>query len=147
MQKNKSVDSHTTVNWEEVKKEYITTKVSLRELSRKYEIPIATLQYHCKKEGWEKTVEQISNKVEQKIIEKISDARVSNADKAMRIIDKLMDKIEESIKVVKPGDVQATKQLVGAMKDLRDMGVFEVQTTDSNINVSFGTKETEDYAD
>lgn len=145
MQKNKSVDSHTT-NWEEIKREYVSTKISMREIARKYGFSVSTVSERAKKEGWKRTAERVRTVTEQKYVEKLADAKVSNADKAMRIIDKLMDKIEESIKVVKPGDVQATKQLVGAMKDLRDMGVFEVQTTSNDINVSFG-EGAKDYAD
>lgn len=145
MQKNKSVDSHTT-NWEEIKREYVSTKISMREIARKYGFSVSTVSERAKKEGWKRTAERVRTVTEQKYVEKLTDAKVSNADKAMRIIDKLMDKIEESIKVVKPGDVQATKQLVGAMKDLRDMGVFEVQTTSNDINVSFG-EGAKDYAD
>lgn len=117
----------------------------MRELSRKYNVPISTVSSRAKREGWQRTVEQITAKAEQKIVEKMSDARVSNADKAMNIINKLMDKMEKSIAVIKEGDVQSMKQLVGAMKDLRDMGVIDVgEKTQETINITI-SNDLEDF--
>lgn len=145
MQKNKSVDSHTT-NWEEIKREYVSTKISMREIARKYGFSVSTVSERAKKEGWKRTAERVRTVTEQKYVEKLADAKVSNADKAMQIINKLMDKMNRSIDCVKDGDIQSMKQLVGAMKDLKDIGVFEVQSTkDTSVTVKLESG-LDDYA-
>lgn len=145
MQKTNKAESQAAT-WEEIKKEYVTTKISMREIARKYGYAVSSVSERAKREGWKKTAERIANRTEQKYIEKVSDARASNADKAMKIIDKLMDKLGKSIDVVKDGDVQAMKQLVGAMKDLRDIGVFDMgEKKDISVNIKL-EGELEDYA-
>lgn len=145
MKTEKKVVSSAT--WNDIRKDYVANKIGMRELSRKYGYAVSTISERAKKEGWKRTAEQVEQMTEQKLIESVSDAQASNADKAMRIIGKLMDKIEKSIEVIPEGDTQSLKQAVSSIKDLRDMGVFEVISDTKDVEVSFITKGAEDYAD
>lgn len=136
----------SSANWNDIRKDYVCNKIGMRELSRKYGYAVSTISERAKKEGWKRTAEQIEIETEQKLIKEVSDAKASNSDKAMRIIGKLMDKIEKTIEVIPEGDMQSIKQAVSAMKDLRDMSVFEVMAESNNISVTFG-EGVEDYAD
>lgn len=142
----KTKAASSSANWNDVRKDYIANKMGMRELSRKYGYAVSTISERAKKEGWKRTAEQVERQTEQKLIEQVAKAQASNADKAMRIISKLMDKIEESIEVIPKGDMQALKQAVASVKDLNEMGVFEVLTDSRDVEITFG-KGAEDYAD
>lgn len=145
MQTNKKEASHSSTNWDELKNEYISTKISLRKLSEKHGVPFSTIQKEAKRSGWNQLRNQVEVKQNQMITEQVATTRASNADKAMNIINKLMDKMEKSIAVIKDGDVQSMKQLVGAMKDLRDMGVIDVgEKTQETINITI-SNDLEDF--
>lgn len=136
----------SSANWNDIRKDYVCNKIGMRELSRKYGYAVSTISERAKKEGWKRTAEQIEKQTEQKLIEQVSEAKASNADVAMRIIAKLMDKIEKTIEVIPEGDMQSIKQAVSSMKDLRDIGVFEVLNESKNVEVTFW-EGAEDYAD
>lgn len=144
MQTNKKGASHAP-DWDKVKNEYIASQATMRELSRKYDIPVSTISKRAKREGWQKTVQQIVDKSEQKIVERISDRRASNADKAMLMLDKLMDKLMEGIESVDKKDISGMKQLVTSMKDLKEIGLYDIQTKTQDISIEI--KDADEYAD
>lgn len=131
---------------EKIKKEYITTTIGLRELARKYKVSASNLSVRAKKEGWDKVVDQISEKTEQKTIERISDRRAANNEKAMDILTEMLKKVEESLKSVNKKDIGALKSLVQAMKDLGEMGVFQIETAPNEIKVIL-SEEGNNYAE
>lgn len=147
MTEHKKYVASSTTEWDTIKKEYCTSKISMHNLAKKYGVAVSTISRRAKLEQWNRITEQIEKEAEQKLIASVAETRASNADKAQRILDKLMDKLDASIEVVKDGDVQSLKQLVSAMKDLKDMAVYDINTNDKEITVTFASKEGADYAD
>lgn len=147
MQKEKKVVSHTTPDWELIKTEYLSTKISLRKLSEKYSVPITTLQKTSKREGWIELRKQIEVKSNQKTVENISDSNANNTEKAMNIINILMEKAQKTAEMISAGDVYAIKQMVGTMKELKDLGVYQIDNHDNEIVVVFEDEEGSSYAD
>lgn len=143
MQTKKKGVSHTP--WEKIKNEYLTTGATMRALSRKYHLAVSTISSRAKKEGWQKIQQEITYKVSDKIEQKIVDTRVSNTDKAMQILNTLMDKINEAVNEVNPKDTGAIKTLVASMKDLKELAVFETESKEDVVIVRF--EGGEDYAD
>lgn len=75
---------------------------------------------------------QVSEEVRRKTIESISDDRTSIAFKCVDILHKLVDKVGESVDIVQSDDIAGLKALATIMKDLRDMGAFEMGETKTN---------------
>lgn len=131
---------------EKIKKEYITTTIGLRELARKYGVSASNLSVKAKKEGWDKVVDRINEKTEQKTIERISDKRAANNEKALEILTEMLKKVEEALKNVNKKDIGALRSLIQSMKDLGEMGVFQIETVSNEIKVII-SEEGKDYAE
>lgn len=120
------------INWDEIRTEYVSSDVSLRSLARKYGVSPSTITKKCKKEDWESEKESIVSKSNQEVIEQTIDTRKSIAEKCIRILGKMVDKVEESVDIVEPDDITGKKQIVSMLKDLQDMGAFELQADDKS---------------
>lgn len=131
---------------EKIKKEYITTTIGLRELARKYGVSASNLSVKAKKEGWDKVVDRINEKTEQKTIERISDKRAANNEKALEILTEMLKKVEEALKNVNKKDIGALRSLIQSMKDLGEMGVFQIETVSNEVKVII-SEEGKDYAE
>lgn len=134
------------INWDEIRTEYVSTDVSLRSLARKYGVSPSTITKRCKKEDWESERETITSKSNQEVIAQTIDTRKSIAEKCIRILGKMVDKVEESVDIVEPDDISGKKQIVSMLKDLQEMGAFVLQeeTQDNNLIVRF---EVDDYGE
>lgn len=146
MQANNKGVSHTPPKtWKKIRDEYVGSDASMRELSRKYGLSVSCISDKAKKEGWKALKQQINEKAEQKIVESLSDKQASNTEKAVTILNKLMDKINEAVNEVNPKDTGAIKTLVASMKDLKELAVFETESKEDVVIVRF--EGGEDYAD
>lgn len=143
MKKQYSVPKST---WAEIKKEYLTGNVSMRELARKYSLSVSTISEHAKHERWRELAEQAKRVAEQKMIEKVAESQASNAELAQQIINTLMRKIAQSAELIDPTDTTATRQITQCMKDLKEMDVYGLETDAKNVNISFAEGMSE-YAD
>lgn len=130
---------HSQETWDKIKKEYIMGKDSMRTIALKYGIAVSAISDRCKKEGWNTAREKIQIATEQKMIDRISDQKASNAELAENILNKLMQKLSLAVEVINPVDVQATKQITQCMKDLADMGVYSVQKAEDNKTIKLET--------
>lgn len=134
------------INWDEIRTEYVSSDVSLRSLARRYGIAPSTITKRCKKEDWESERESIISRSNQEVIEQTIDTRKSIAEKCIRILGKMVDKVEESVDIVEPDDISGKKQIVSMLKDLQEMGAFDLQDSaeDNNLIVRF---EVDDYGE
>ena len=103
------------MDWAAIKKEYITTNISQRALSRKHGISARSITDRSKREGWVDLRRQNFDKTVAKTIERASDiaaevnARLyKSANKALDRLDGMLDREEGSI-----------KEITGALKDLK----------------------------
>ena len=120
------------INYDEIQNEYLTTRASVSELARKYGLAKSSLCKRAHDEGWAQMKRQISEEVRRKTIENISDDRTSIAFKCVDILHKLVDKVGESVDIVQSDDIAGLKALATIMKDLRDMGAFEMGESRTN---------------
>ena len=84
----------TTRDWGKIASEYITTDISLTQLSEKHDIPLRTVKDRCAKEGWvEKREEHCTKRVQS-----LSRQAIKNEQ---RRLDRLQDAAEELAELVK----------------------------------------------
>lgn len=147
MQKEKeSGTSH--IPWEDIKTEYLTTKISQRVLAEKYGVSASALMSRAQRQHWSKDLEQINQKCKQEVVEHCVESRIEAVDQATRTLKKLMAKIERSIEKTSDSDVKSIKMLTGAMRDLKEIGIYEVEDSGTkDVSISFENQEMNDYAD
>lgn len=133
------------IPWQQIKEDYMTG-IGMRELARRYGLSVSTVSEHAKKYEWRACAEQISQETERAVKEVVVKRSADNADRAMRILDKLMNKMEQAVDSVNKKDVTAMKSLVASMKDLRELGVYEVKRQDKNVEIKL-SDEVETYGD
>ena len=82
------------VDWLKIKTEYINGDTSYRALSEKYNVPLRTIAKHAKDEDWQRCKERHCNKIattlQQKTVEKTSDALSDEAAAKARIKASMM---------------------------------------------------------
>ncbi len=83
--------------WEQIKTEYITSEISYRALAKKYGISFSCLQSRGKAENWVGLREECRDKIVQKSVDLISDEQANRIARALRIGDKILDRIEEAL--------------------------------------------------
>ena len=86
------------IDWSKIKTEYITTNISYRELSEKYGISLRNLGERASKEKWVELRQQKRDKITTKIVDADIKKQVDRYARMLDLTDKLMDRIEQSIK-------------------------------------------------
>lgn len=112
------------MDWDELKREYVTTNISYRKLAAKYDVDFNSLQYQARKFNWYQERLQFRDKINTKSLEiaqeKATDYKSVLYDLAYKVAQQLSDMtekfgIEKLVKMgIKPRDI------TGAIKDLED---------------------------
>ena len=108
-------------DWQELKKEYITSRISLRALAKKHNVPYSTISHHGMAEGWVNARSLTEVKTESKTIEKASD--IASEAKAL-LYETAMEMIRQLNALAKDGAYDGNlkpRDVTGAMKDCRDI--------------------------
>lgn len=108
------------MDWKRIKAEYIAGGTSYRKLAEKYGVPRTTLERIAKNERWAELRRQAEGKAEAKIINAISDKKADIDDKYFRLVDKLLDKAEETIDDVEKWHPTLLKEMATTMKYLKE---------------------------
>ena len=127
-------------DWTEIEKDYLESGLSYSQLAEKYGIPLPTLKKAAARQGWVKKrsgSEQKAEKVETALAEMVPAEMVpgngatgtisrildreSDKQRFNRIVDGMLDRVEEAICTIDPHDAGSIKLLTGALKDLRDL--------------------------
>jgi transposase-like protein len=108
------------VDWNKIKAEYIAGGTSYRKLCAKYGVSRTTLQRKAKDEKWLDLRSQAEAKAESKIVEGISKRSAKIDEKFYSLVDKLMQKAEETIENTPVWSVNALKEMSTALKYLKE---------------------------
>lgn len=153
-------------DWNEIKKEYISTKTSYRTLAKKHEVSLTTLNRIAGKEKWVELREQAENKAEAKIVESVSKDKSKTVSKIISVADKLITKMDASIDKMDVIDGHTIKAYTSALKDLKDITGHkseidikeqeariaklrkdaEKEEKDTEITIVIGDDDTEDFS-
>ena len=108
------------MDWNKIKAEYIAGGTSYRKLCTKYGVSRTTLQRKAKDENWLGLRSQAEAKTETKIVNAISEKSAKIDDRYFRLVDKLMQKAEETIENTPVWSVNGLKEMATAMKYLKE---------------------------
>ena len=109
-----------SVDYSKLKKEYLRSDISQRDLAKKYHVSYGTLRKVAAKEQWTELRNKARTKADEKFIDAISDKEAQKAVDIVSVADKLLVKIEELADTLVV-DTQSLKQLTSALKDLKDI--------------------------
>ena len=108
------------MDWNKIKAEYIAGGTSYRKLAAKYGVPFSNLKNIAIKEQWTQLREQAKNRTDTKLVDSIGRQNAKIDDKYFRLVDKLMQKAEETIENTPVWSVNALKEMATAMKYLKE---------------------------
>ena len=83
--------------WEQIKTEYVTSDISYRKLAEKYGMAYGRLQTRGFNEGWQEAREEYKKNLFKKSVDLICDEQAERIARAIRIGDKMLEKVEESL--------------------------------------------------
>ena len=109
------------MDWKEIKAEYAEGGISYRDLAKKYDVSFSTLSKVAKREGWSKLRLQACEKEDAKIASVVGKKNAKRAVKILKVADKLLDKISDTIDSMDVIDSQSLKHFTSALKDLKDI--------------------------
>jgi hypothetical protein len=111
--------------WKAIKTEYISSdSSSYRQLEKKYGVSYAMIQSRAKRGNWQSEREQFLSSRLNKSLDLLSTHQAEECAKAFMVANKLLDKIAKAVDAVPDADTGAIKQLTGAIKDLKEIGIF-----------------------
>ena len=108
------------MDWNKIKAEYIAGGTSYRKLAEKYGVSRSKLQAIATREKWVDLQSQAQAKAESRIVEDISKQSAKIDTKFFSLVDKLMQKAEETIDNTSVWSVNGLKEMATALKYLKE---------------------------
>ncbi len=84
-------------NWPQIETEYVSTKISMKQISEKYSIPVGTVQGYARKNKWSTKRKDFNQKVVEKAIENAEDSHIDRISTILRVSDKMLKTVEKAI--------------------------------------------------
>ena len=90
-------DNLADLDWMNIETEYITTRISQRNIAQKYGVSMRTLADHAKADEWSRKREEYRNKSVAKVIEMAVQNDANRMARILNISDKAIASIEEAL--------------------------------------------------
>jgi len=90
----------TTADWRKIRIEYVKGKTTFAKLAEKYGVSAGNIRKRASKEGWTKRKRSLDTKVEQKVLERVCDARAKEFELIARVNDRMGDVLDNLITFV-----------------------------------------------
>lgn len=111
--------------WNAMKTEYISSdNSSYRQLEARYGVSFNKIRKRSLEEDWQGKREEFKTNRANKSLDLVAEYQAGECAKAFMVASKLLDKISESVDAIIAVDTESIKRLTGALKDLKEIGVF-----------------------
>lgn len=111
--------------WNAMRTEYISSdNSSYRQLESKYGVSFNKIRRRSLDEDWQGKREDFRLNRANKSLDLVAEYQAGECAKAFMVANKLLEKIEKAVDAIEDADTGAIKQLTGAIKDLKEIGVF-----------------------
>lgn len=91
----------TTRDWTQIKTEYVTGQVSLRDLAQKHGVSLGAIGTHCASENWDAEREQKRTELNVVIDKEATKRELDKAYTALEVCDTIIDKFMNSLPLQK----------------------------------------------
>jgi len=102
-------------DWINIKKDYLTSQLSYKDISEKYGINIATVSERAKREEWPRLKKETHAEIMAETIRKVKKNQVNRNSRHILIVDKILDAIEQAIEA---GELTKALSTFGTVIDL-----------------------------
>ena len=79
----------TTAEWRKIRIEYVKGKTTYQKLAEKYGVSASNIRKRASKEAWGKKKNKLDTKVEQKVLERVCDARAREFELIAQVNDRM----------------------------------------------------------
>ena len=111
--------------WDAMKTEYISSEnSSYRQLEKKYGVSYNKIQKRALQENWLEERDGFKSNRLNKSLDLVAEHQAQECAKAFMVANKLLDKISNAVDAIIDVDTESIKRLTGALKDLKEIGVF-----------------------
>lgn len=86
-----------TAEWRKIRIEYVKGKTTYQKLADKYGISASNIRKRAAKEGWKKKKNKLDQKVEQKVLERVCDARAKEFELIAKVNDRMSGVLDNLI--------------------------------------------------
>ena len=100
-EKKKRAQPLTTAEWRKIRLEYIKGKTTYAKLAEKYGISASNIYKRASNEGWRKKKNKLDQKVEEKVLERVCDARAKEFELIAQVNDRMGEVLDNLITFVK----------------------------------------------
>ena len=96
-----------TPNWDQIKADYLTQEMSVRELAEKHGVSAQMIYRRASNEGWQKLREKTKEKTDEKLVARVARVRAREMEVAARTTEKLIRQLERVVDVIegRPADL------------------------------------------
>ncbi|MCR5566195.1 MAG: hypothetical protein K6F61_05035 [Clostridiales bacterium] len=90
----------TTADWRKIRIEYVKGKTTYAKLAEKYGVTAGAIRKRASNEGWRKKKRNLDTKVEQKVLERVCDARAKEFELIAQVNDRMGQVLDNLITFV-----------------------------------------------
>ena len=110
------------VDWLAIREEYISGQGSTTELAARYDVPLKTMRYHCRADGWVRLKEQVAQKATDDAVERAAGSVSAYRDRICAAAMRLLDRVEEYLGAAdQSGRVMRSADILNVARALRDI--------------------------
>ncbi len=96
----KTAEPLTTAEWRKIRLEYVRGKTTYQRLADKYGISASNIRKRASKEGWRKKKNKLDTQVEQKVLERVCDARAREFELIAAVNDRMGEVLDNLLQFV-----------------------------------------------
>ena len=122
------------IDWTSIKNEYISSEISMRKLAAKHNVDLKSIATHSKQEGWVAQRNEYRDRVQAKTLQNIEDAASNFQAEVSDSARKLLDKVNEVLKLEEALAPRDLKSLSSTLLDLRDILAVGEKDNQDNKN-------------
>ena len=115
-------------DWNQIRREYVTTGASYRDLAKKYGVSVGMIAKKSKSEKWIEKREQYVYKVDTKVEQKAQDIKIDQTARLYEATNKLLDKVFQLLDLE---DALAPRDLKSLSSTLMDIKMITGVKTDA----------------
>lgn len=110
------------IDFQKIKREYISTNLTYRELAQKYGISHSFLQKVGAREKWGEARKKANDRKIEKVVEMSAEKEARRVDGIQNVADALLEKIKQGVEEgIFTSDTQSIRQVVSSLKDLMEI--------------------------
>ena len=96
----------------------------MRSLANKYHLSVSTVSARAAKEKWKEAAQKITDKTEQKLIEKNASQKALIKEAYSEAVLELITKTRDGLMLCSKKNSKSLKEYASILKDLKDIGIY-----------------------